>query len=372
MSKEFKVTPWEVTGDIDYDKVVKDFGVQIIDKKLLERIKKHTGELHPTLRRNLFFAHRDLNWILDEYEKGNKFFLYTGRGPSGNTHLGHLFPWFLTKWLQDKFDVKLFFQMTDDEKFLTNSKLDIETTKHFAYENALDVIALGFNPKKTKIYSDYDNAKTFYYHATRVAKKITFSTAKATFGFGNDTNVGQIFYTSMQAVPAFLESVEQGKNIPCLIPHAIDQDPHFRVARDVMPKLGYYKPASVQGMFMPGLVEGGKMSASKPDSAIFTTDDLKTAKKKVMSAFTGGQASIEEQRKKGGNSEICSVFSYFKFIFEENDAKLEKRQKACKEGKILCGECKKDLSERVVKFLEKHQEKREKAKDVLDKFLVKD
>ena len=42
------------------------------------------------LRRNIFFAHRDLKWLLDEYEKGNKFFLYTGRSPSGPIHLGHL------------------------------------------------------------------------------------------------------------------------------------------------------------------------------------------------------------------------------------------------------------------------------------------
>ena len=73
-----------------------------------------------------------------------------------------------------------------------------------------------------------------YKQAVRVAKHITFSTVKDAFGFGNDTNIGAIFYTSMQAVPAFLKSVEEGKNVPCLIPLAIDQDVHFRVARDVM------------------------------------------------------------------------------------------------------------------------------------------
>ena len=57
----------------------------------------------------------------------------------------------------------------------------------------------------------------------------------------NSANIGSIFYTSMQAVPAFLPSVIAGKKIPCLIPHAIDQDPHFRVSRDVIPKLGYDK-----------------------------------------------------------------------------------------------------------------------------------
>ncbi len=240
---DFVVTPWEVRGDIDYDKLIKDFGVDQLTPKLLKRLEKHTGDLHTLLRRGLFFAHRDLGWILDEYEKGNPFYLYTGRGPSGHTHLGHLVPWIFTKWLQDKFGAKLLFQMTDDEKFLFNSGLDLEETNRFAYENALDVIALGFDPKKTEIFSDIDYIHTLYPHALKVAKKITFSTTKAVFGFKNESNIGQIFFSSVQAVPAFLESVRHGKNIPCLIPHAIDQDPYFRVARDVLPRLGYYKPA---------------------------------------------------------------------------------------------------------------------------------
>ena len=82
-NKDFKVTPWEVSGNVDYDKLVQQFGIQKIDDKLLNRIKRHTKEIHYMLRRKIFFANRDLNWLLDEYEKGNKFFLYTGRAPAG-------------------------------------------------------------------------------------------------------------------------------------------------------------------------------------------------------------------------------------------------------------------------------------------------
>ena len=71
---------------------------------MLDRLKKHTRNLHFMLRRRIFFSHRDLKWLLDEYEKGNEFFLYTGRGPSGHTHLGHLMPWIFTKWLQDSYN----------------------------------------------------------------------------------------------------------------------------------------------------------------------------------------------------------------------------------------------------------------------------
>ena len=41
---------------------------------------------------------------------------------------------------------------------------------------------------------------------------------KASFGLNDQANIGSIFYTSMQAVPAFLPSIIKKKNIPCLIP----------------------------------------------------------------------------------------------------------------------------------------------------------
>ncbi|MCP8316315.1 MAG: tryptophan--tRNA ligase, partial [archaeon] len=105
--REFIVTPWEVRGEIDYEKLIREFGTTPITDDLLERIKKHTNELHPLLKRKIFFSHRDFDWVLDKYEKDEKFFLYTGRGPSGHTHLGHLIPWIFTKYLQDKFDAEL-------------------------------------------------------------------------------------------------------------------------------------------------------------------------------------------------------------------------------------------------------------------------
>jgi len=73
--------------------------------------------LHVLLRRKYFFAHRDLDVVLNE-AKTNGFFLYTGRGPSGPMHIGHLIPFMFTKWLQDKFKVNVYIELTDDEKFL--------------------------------------------------------------------------------------------------------------------------------------------------------------------------------------------------------------------------------------------------------------
>ncbi len=171
--EEFIVTPWEVEGHVDYNKLMTLFGTEPINGQLLKRFERLTGSIHPMLRRSVFFSHRDLNWLLDKYEAGEKFALYTGRGPSGHTHLGHLMPWIFTRYLQDVFDVNLYFQMTDDEKFLQKDALSLNETRYFSYDNALDVIALGVDPKKTTIFLNTEYAKTLYPLALEVAKRVT-------------------------------------------------------------------------------------------------------------------------------------------------------------------------------------------------------
>lgn len=367
-SEEMVVTPWEVSGKIDYDKLIKEFGTQPLTPEILERIKKHTGTLHPQLERRIFFSHRDVDWILQRYEAGEKFVLYTGRGPSGPVHIGHLAPWIFTKYLQDKFGAKLYFQITDDERFLYHDNFTMTEPRKWAYENALDLIALGFQPDKTRIIMDTKSMGYMYDLALQIAKNVTFSTARAVFGFQDSTNIGLLFYPAVQAVPAFLESALVGHNVPCLIPAAIDQDPYWRMTRDVAPKLGFYKPAQIHCRFVPGLGRGGKMSASMPETAIFTIDPPDLARKKVMSAFTGGRATVEEQKRLGANPDICSVYAYDYFLFMDNK-EIEELRFKCLAGNIMCGECKQILAESVEKFLIEHQEKREKAKDHFEEYL---
>jgi len=371
--EDFVVTPWEVTGEVDYDELMRRFGTQRIDDALRERIRRHTGDLHPLVKRGLFFSHRDLNWILDEYEKGNPFALYTGRGPSSGIHLGHMVPWFVVKWLQDKFHATLWFQITDDEKYLFRDFEKLEDSRTIAYDNILDVIAIGFDPKLTRIFIDTEYIRHLYPLAVQIAKRVTFSTAKAVFGFDESYNIGQIFYTAIQSVPCFLPSVEAGHNVPVLIPCGIDQDPHFRVTRDVAERLGYPKPAGLYSKLMPGLFGlKSKMSTSQPETAVFATDTEQAIRKKIANAFTGGRATVEEQRKLGANPYICSVYAYYQFLFAPEDAYLAEVERTCKSGERLCGDCKAELADHVVTFLRGHQERREKAKDRLDDFIVRD
>ena len=372
MAEDFKVDAYSVEGNVNYDDLVTRFGVQLIDDALKERIKKDAGSLHYMLRRGIFFANRDLNWLLDKYEKGEKFYVYTGIAPSGSMTIAHLLPFIMAQWLQEKFDAEVLIQIPDEEKFLAkrDMKLTLEKTHELAYQDALDIAALGFDPDKTKMFLNTEYASKIYKQAVRVSKYLTFSIVKDAFGFGNDTNIGTLFYTSTQAVPAFLKSVEMGKNVPCLIPLGIDQDVHFRVARNAIDKLGYYKPAIIHSKFLPSLKGGPKMSSSDPDNTIYLSDAPDVVTKKVNKAITGQQSTIELQKKFGGDPDKCSVCQYNKYLFEPDDKKLEAIFEGERKGTLLAGEHKKDLASKINKFLEDHNKKKEKLRGSLDSFML--
>ncbi|MBI2079683.1 tryptophan--tRNA ligase [Candidatus Micrarchaeota archaeon] len=362
----FNVTPWEVSGPVDYDKLLHQFGVKRLDHILLSRVKKLSGErLHPMIRRNFVYAHRDLDLILNDYESGKGFFIYTGRGPSGPMHIGHLVPLLFNKWLQDTFDLNLHIQVTDDEKFVYKQDAKWEDIDHHTKQNLIDIAALGFNPDKTFIFRDSEYIKNTYPLLLKIAKKITLSTARATFGFQNETNLGLTFYPVYQIATTFFEEKR------CLVPCAIDQDPYFRMQRDIAESLGFKKTATLYSKFLPSLTGTyGKMSSSLADTAIWLDDDEKKVKNKINKyAFSGGQATVEEHRRMGGNPEVDVSFQWLKILFEPSDPKLRVIEHDYHTGKLLTGELKQILIERVNSFLIAHREKRKRTEKELDRYM---
>src|SRR4030042_4550833 len=98
MKKGMKVTPWEVSGEINYEKLIKEFGTSSIP----DNMKKRINDCHPLLKRGIYFSHRDFDKWLANYDKGKKVSVITGRGPSEKMHLGHLVPFLVAKSLDRK------------------------------------------------------------------------------------------------------------------------------------------------------------------------------------------------------------------------------------------------------------------------------
>ncbi|KAF7933762.1 uncharacterized protein EAE98_003471 [Botrytis deweyae] len=378
------VDPYNVAGEIGADGIAKainyltlidEFGTKKIEEADLKRFEEVTGHKpHRFMRRGIVFSHRDLHLMLDRHEKGEPFFMYTGRGPSSDSmHIGHTVPFEFTKWLQDVFDVPLIIMLTDDEKYIFSEKRTIEEVQSYTNSNAKDIIAVGFDPKKTFIFSDYDYmGGAFYKNVTRISKHVTLNVARAVFGFNDSSCIGKIHFGAVQGATSFANSfphifgTDESKTtqIPSLIPCAIDQDPYFRMTRDVAARLHYAKPALIHARFLDALQgPGSKMSASVDTSAIFMYDEPNKIKNKINRyAFSGGQVSEQEQREKGGDTEKDVSYQYLTF-FLEDDEELESIKKAYRSGEMLTGELKARCIQELQKYVKSFQERRAKITD---------
>ncbi len=144
-----------------------------------------------------------------------------------------------------------------------------------------------------------------------------------------------------------------------------------RITREVEIRFGGYgflPPASTYHKFMTGL-QGGKMSSSVPESYIALTDRPEDGAAKVMRAKTGGRVTLEEQKVKGGEPEVCTVYELLLYHLIDDDSELLEIYKDCVGGTRVCGICKKHTAELMRQFLKDHQEKRELAKQRLHEFI---
>ncbi|GFE52903.1 tryptophanyl-tRNA synthetase [Babesia ovis] len=363
--------------EIDYDKLIREFGCQKITTEQLDRMERLIKRpVHPYLRRGLFFSHRGLDQLLDAYEQGQPFFIYTGRGPStGALHLGHLVPFLFTRWLQEVFQVPVVIMMSDDEKFLFREELDYEAVREMARENARDIISCGFDPDLTFIYRNTDYIGDLYGISLKMQKKTTFNQVKGIFGFNLSSNIGCISYPAIEGAAAFCQAYPKlfgnRSDMLCLIPQGIDQDPFFRMTRDLAPRLGLLKPISIHSKFIPSLLGvTQKMSSSTEGSAIFVTDTPKMIRDKIHKyAFSGGRDTAEEHRRLGANLDVDVSYHYLRFLLDD-DAKLEEIATKYKAGEIMSSAVKDMLVEVVCGIVNDYKTRREKVTDdVLDTFM---
>ncbi len=131
---------------------------------------------------------------------------------------------------------------------------------------------------------------------------------------------------------------------------------------------GFFSPSSTYHRFMTGLT-GEKMSSSKPESAIFLTDTPEQANMKIMNSKTGGAVTLKEQKKNGGKPDECVIYELFLYHLIEDDKDLLDVYKECRQGKKICGHCKKYASELMKKILIEIQSKRKSAGLILQNYL---
>jgi tryptophanyl-tRNA synthetase len=328
--------------------LVKNFGASPVSK--LNEIPDFY-----TFTNGLIYSHRDFDILYEKIKNGERAAIVSGLNASGSIHLGHIAVFDTNLFFQQKYGMHVFIPISDDESYVSLKVRTQEEGLKNSLMLARSLIAYGFDLSKTKLVIDQLYTDV-YNTAIKLSRGINISNIKATYGYTADQNIGLHFYPAIQTAHIVLPQLHGIPNV--LVPIAPDEDTHLRICRDVVDKFGYSKPAVLHSVYLPGL-DGSKMSKSK-GNAVFLLDKNEAIKKNIMSAFSGGQTSIEEHRKLGGNPDVDISYIYLKSYFlkpSESEALYNDYRK----GRLLSGELKAMLLEHVMKRVVEFKERYEKV-----------
>lgn len=413
------VTPWEVEGAVDYNRLIEEFGMQPFSEVLPEIENPHI-----LMKRGAIFGHRDYWRIIRAMRERKPWAVMSGFMPSGLPHFGHKMTMDEIIWHQ-KAGGKAFVAIADMEAHSVRG-LSWEKTKEIGMLYIKSIIALGLD--KDAIIYFQSKSRHVKDLAFELSAEVNFSELRAIYGFNSDTQLAKMFVTAIQAADILHPQLSDfGGPKPVIVPVGADQDPHMRLTRDLAARISIFSfepiegglrirsrkgaeylrglenlsfdkkfyeehvdvfgnvedievavrsievemggfafvpPSSTYHRFTTGLT-GGKMSSSKPESYISLLDPPEEGAKKVMRAFTGGRATAEEQRKLGGLPEKCVVFELYSYHLIKSDDELRQIEADCREGRMLCGKCKKMAADLIKSFLKEHQEKMDEAEGLL-------
>ena len=361
-NKKTEIDPFGTSIVADYERLYKEFGIEPF-KPLLSKVP--TPSFY--MRRGIIFGHRDFDRISSAMHKHEEFAVLSGIKPTGEFHLGTLMTAKEIIYFQQQ-GAQTFYCIADIEAYEDN-KISFKKSEKIAVDNVADMLALGLDPKRSYIYRQSKEIRVRDL-AIIFGRAATLATMKAIYG---KRHIGLYLSALVQAGDILLPQLESfGGPKATVIPVGIDQDPHIRFTRDLAQrfhrKYNFILPSSTLHKLMKGLDGSPKMS--KRQMNYFTLhDSLETIKERISNAFTGGRATIKEQRELGGIPEICPVYEMCLFHFVEDDDDIVKIYHDCKTGKLLCGEHKKQTIETVLKFVKEHRRKKkkfiDKAREVL-------
>ncbi|MEC9194140.1 MAG: tryptophan--tRNA ligase [Candidatus Thermoplasmatota archaeon] len=190
--------------------------------------------------------------------------------------------------------------------------------------------------------------------------------------------VAAVFDRVVEAVAAlgFSDIMSSPKQGTVHIPSATSRDKHalrmalLRLERSLGGP-GLMAPSSTYHHFAVGMT-GDKMSSSQPKTTLFLRDDIATVEKKIKRAFSGGQPTVEEHRRLGGNPDIDVAYQYMMYFFEEDDAYRSAIHAAFRAGTLLAGEMKQLCIERATAWMANLHEMRDQTAHQVSAFLAED
>ena len=361
------IDPW-ASSSVDYDKLVNQFGIETISD-IIDDIK----DPQLLMKRGVIFGHRNFKEINSKINKKEDFALVTGMMPSGQMHIGHKMVVDQIKWYQKR-GAFLSLPIADLESYAARGMSFDMACKIAVEEYLTNYIALGvdLDNDNVNVYLQSQN-KLLQDLTFKASNKVNFNQLKAIYGFSPSTNIAHVNAPIIQVADILLPQLEEfggPKNV--IVPVGVDQDPHIRLTRDIASRLheelGFLPPSSTYHRFLTGL-SGGKMSSSKPSTAIYLNDTPEEASKKVKTAKTGGRESLKEQQELGGEVDKCVIYEMLVYHLIDDDDKLAEIRENCLNGSLRCGDCKNLTSELMEEMFNDLKDKQIEAREIANNLL---
>lgn len=275
--------------------------------------------------------------------------IVSGMRPTGALHIGHYIG-VIKNWIELQKNYSCYFFLADWHAY--NALFDQTKIIHDSrYEYIKGWLACGVDPEKAAIYQQSDIAEVLYLN--QIFQCLTppgwaeRSPSWKDFKSNENAdkkldNLGFFNYPILQAADI---AMMKGKYVPV----GEDQVSHIEISREIVRKfnrtykINWPEPeAKLAPVSKLAGIDGGKKMSSSIGNVISICETENSLQKKVNKIKT-------DELRKGvefpGNPDNCTVFTYHQSF--NSKLECEKINQACRLAELSCGECKKNLGQKL-------------------------
>ena len=284
--------------------------------------------------------------------------ILSGMRPTGLLHLGNLHG-ALENWIEMQKQYECFFFIADWHA-LTSDYADTSLMSEYVQNMMIDWLSVGLSPDKSTFFVQShikEHAELFLILSMItpvpwLERNPTYKEQIAQISDKDLSTLGFLGYPVLQAADIIMYKADG-------VPVGIDQVPHVEITREIARRFSHFygkifpEPKSILTK-TPKILGADRRKMSKSyNNAIYLSDKPDIIASKVSGMITDPQRA---RKTDAGNPDICNVFEFHKLY--SNSETVTKIKNECRSAQIGCVECKKIMSQNLIKALEPIRDKR--------------